>query len=37
MVDEILEEGNVGIIPWLVGDEHKKVAKMDVQIYVWSF
>ena len=37
MVDEILEEGNVGIIPWLVGDEHKKVAKMDVKYMFGHF
>ena len=28
MVDELFEEGNVGIVPWLVENEYKKVAKM---------
>ena len=37
MVDEILEQGDVGIIPWLVGDEHKKVAKMQVKYMFGHF
>ena len=28
MVDELFEEGNVGIVPWLVENEYKTVAKM---------
>ena len=28
MIDELFEEGNVGIVPWLVDNEYKKVAKM---------
>lgn len=28
LVDNIFEEGNVSIIPWIVGDEYKKVAKI---------
>jgi len=28
MIDELFEEGNVGIVPWLVENEYKKVAKM---------
>ena len=31
MVDEQLIEGNVAIIPWLVGDEWKKVSKLNVK------
>ena len=29
MIDEHFLEGNVSIIPWLVGDEHKKLNKID--------
>ena len=28
LVDSIFEEGNVSIIPWIVGNEYKKVAKI---------
>ena len=28
MIDELFEEGNVGIVPWLVENEYKKDAKM---------
>ena len=31
MVDEHLVKDGVAIIPWLVGDEHKKVSKYDVK------
>ena len=28
MIDELFEEGNVGIVPWLVENEYRTVAKM---------
>jgi len=37
MVDEIMEQGDCAIIPWLVGDEHKKVAKMQVKYMFGHF
>ncbi len=37
MVDEIMEQGDCAIIPWLVGDEHKQVAKMQVKYMFGHF
>ena len=37
MVDEIFEEKGVSIIPWLVGSEHKKVAKIDCKYMFGHF
>ena len=37
MVDEIMEQGDCAIIPWLVGYEHKKVAKMQVKYMFGHF
>ena len=37
MIDSIFNEGNVAIIPWLVGAEHKKVAKIDCKYMFGHF
>ena len=37
MVDEHFVQDDVAIIPWLVGDEHKQVAKMDVKYMFGHF
>ena len=37
MVDEIFKEKGVSIIPWLVGSEHKKVAKIDCKYMFGHF
>ena len=37
MIDEHFLEGNVSIIPWLVGDEHKKLNKIDCKYMFGHF
>ena len=37
MIDEHFLEGNVSIIPWLVGDEHKKLNKIDCKYIFGHF
>ena len=37
MVDKIFEQGNCAIIPWLVGNEYKKVAKIDCKYMFGHF
>ena len=36
MVNEIMIEDDVCLVPWLVGDEWKKISKIRNKIYVWS-
>jgi len=37
MIDELFEEGNVGIVPWLVENEYKRVAKMQCKYMFGHF
>ena len=37
MVDELFEEGNVGIVPWLVENEYKTVSKMQCKYMFGHF
>jgi len=37
MIDEHFLEGNVSIIPWLVGDEHKQLNKIDCKYMFGHF
>ena len=37
MIDELFEEGNVGIVPWLVENEYRTVAKMECKYMFGHF
>ena len=35
--NDIVVEGDVAVVPWLVGEEHKKIKKLNAQIHDWTF
>ena len=37
VVDGFTEIEDVALVPWLVGDEWKKIQKMYCPVHVWSF
>jgi hypothetical protein len=37
MIDEVMVEGDVAIVPWLVGDEHKEIVKLKTKYMFGHF